>query len=172
MAVLLDLEPGFRERRTRPQLSLLAVLTGPTVAPQLGNLDECVRYVVGGLKFRLQGNLGTERGEAFADEVLSQVIDQDGTSMRRIMRIWDATPPCDRPGGSSCPVIWKDWQGREVRFLVVETPGGADGRTSFDWHPMDALGHANLESILGESPAHPSHQSGTQMRESVRPSSG
>jgi transcriptional regulator with XRE-family HTH domain len=169
MAVLLGLEAGFRERRTRPQLSLLTVLTGPTGAPQVDNLDECVGYVIGGLKFRLRRNLGTEQGEALADEVLAQVIGQDGTSMRWIMRIWDSTPPCDRPGGSSCPVIWKDGNGREVRFLVVETPAGAAGRTSFDWHPMDALGHANLESILAESSIRPSHQSGSPMRQVLRP---
>jgi hypothetical protein len=170
MAALLALEPGFRERRVRAQLSLLAVLTGPRVAPHVTNLDECMAHVIGSLKFRLLHSIGVERAATFADEILAESIGQDGPSMRRIMRIWDDTPPRDRQNGSSHPVIWKGADGLEVRFLVVEArAAGANGGMVFDWHPVDASSHANLERILEESSVNSSHASGEPMRQSLRP---
>jgi hypothetical protein len=84
-------------------------------------------------------------------------------SMRRIMRIWDSTPPSERQSGSFHPLIWKGANGREIRFLVVETGHmGAPGRTTFDWHPEQASSHAYLERILEEPSTHPARQPADQ----------
>ena len=147
---LWDFEVDFEvSGRTRAQLSLLAILADPRVASHVANLDACFGSAVGILKAALEKRLPTTDAAIFAEAVLAECAARDPSTIRRLLRIWEATPATTPRAQATYDVVWRDGQGVEIGLMAVTSVcNEPDGLFYHDWYPVDAASHAGLERIL------------------------
>lgn len=139
-----------RMRRTRAQMNLLSVASDLHFAERLVNWDECVAVMAATFKGQPQDPETLDEPSVYLNAVLAEFAGGNPQFLRRLIDVFAKTPPREPKVRWEYPVVWRDEEFGEMRFMgVVTTASEPDGLGFNDWIPLDSETWAALTKLKG-----------------------
>lgn len=137
-----------RASRTRSQMNLLSVASDHHFADHLVNWDECVAVIAASFKGQPRDPESLEDPSVYFNAVLAEFAAGDPQFLRRLIEVFAAAPPREPKCRWNYPVVWRDDDFGEMRFIaLVSTASEPDGLAFNDWIPVDAGTWGTLERV-------------------------
>lgn len=134
--------------RTRAQMNMLSVASDHHFSDRLVNWDECVAVMAATFKGQPQDPESLDQPSAYLNAVLAEFASGDPQFLRRMIEVFAKTPGREPKVRWEYPVVWRDDDFGEMRFMgVVTTASEPDGLGFNDWHPLDADTWSVLENV-------------------------
>lgn len=141
-----------RHKRSRAQMSLLSVASDNRFADKLVNWDECVRVIAGVFKGQPSRPESLDEPSAYLNEVLKEFAAGDPQFLRRLIHAFAEAEPEEAKVRGQYPVVWRDDEYGEMRFLALRTTASEPNGYGFqDWIPRDAETWLALEQVKARS---------------------
>ena len=124
-----------RAWRSQVQMNLLSVASDGRFADRVGNWDEVVAALATVLKARPHD---IDHPNPYLDAVLAEFARGDPVYLARLTDVWVKTPAHDSRCYWRYPVVWRDPEHGEMRFLATVSVCSEPDGTAFNaWHPLD-----------------------------------
>ncbi len=135
-------------QRTRAQTNLLAVASENRFADRVVNWEECLTRLVEVFKAMAGDPASIDQLQPYFTEVVTTFASNDPAFLPTLLKVWNATEATDSKVRWTYPMIWRDEEFGEMRFLCVVSLGSLPDGTAFnDWHPIDAKTWQVLERV-------------------------
>jgi hypothetical protein len=129
-------------------MNLLSVANDKRFSEHVVNWDECVAVLAGVFKGRPRDPHSVDAPDPYFDAVLREIAHGDPRYLQRLLQVFAATPPSEPKCRWTYPVVWRDDEFGEMRFVaVVNTASEPDSLAFNDWIPIDAESWAVLEQV-------------------------
>ncbi len=128
-----------REFLNLQQRNLTSVATTPRFADRAVNWEEMVAYNVAVWKGHHLGPESLDQPSPYFNAVLTELAKGDPKYVGRFLEVWQRTPPKTPKVRDRYPVIWRDPDHGEMRFLALSSTANEwEGLAFHDWIPTDA----------------------------------
>ncbi|MEX2159978.1 MAG: helix-turn-helix transcriptional regulator [Dehalococcoidia bacterium] len=143
-----------KSRRTSAQMNVLSVASDHHFADRCVNWDQVVATLASVLKGRPDDAHTLDEPDPYFSAVLAEFAKGDPAFLSRMIEIVAATPARDPKCRWSYPVVWRDDDFGEMRFMsIVNAASEPDGLSFNDWMPLDGASWEALERVKARGPA-------------------
>lgn len=137
-----------KAHRTATQMNVLSVASDHHFADRCVNWDQVVATLASVFKGRPRDPHTIDQPDPYFDAVLGEFAKGDPAFLAKLIDIFVQTPARDPKCRWTYPVVWRDGEVGEMRFLgVVSTASEPDALAFQDWHPVDAATWDVLERV-------------------------
>jgi transcriptional regulator with XRE-family HTH domain len=111
LAEVFDSDPSRR--------SFIASASDPLFADRVTNWEEAVSFMIGVAKGETRTEHNLERPAGYTAEAIGRFLQGDPSYVRRLMMLWQDTPPYTQTMRGEYPWHWRAVDGREMRFTCL-----------------------------------------------------
>lgn len=142
-----------QEFLTLQQRNLTSVATNPRFADRAVNWEEMVAYNVAVWKGHHLGPESLDQPSPYFNAVLTELAKGDPAYVGRFLDVWQRTAPKTPKVRDRYPVIWRDPDHGEMRFLALSSTANEwEGLFFHDWIPTDAPTWEALDRLIDRKP--------------------
>jgi transcriptional regulator with XRE-family HTH domain len=137
-----------KAHRTQAQMNVLSVASDHRFAERLVNWEEVIGALISAFKGRPQNPRDLDEPDPYFNAVLAEFAAGDRTFLERLIKTWESTPAREAKCRWMFPVVWRDDDFGEMRFIDVVNPASDPDALGFnDWIPVDAQTWKILEQV-------------------------